>query len=65
MEKKKQGGARANAGRKPIPNEKRRIQQYYFVEQQYIDKVGSKEAKAIAEQAIIKAAKRIVISPLL
>lgn len=50
------GGKRNGSGRKPLPVKKKSL--FVYVEETHIENVGGdKQAKAIAEQAIIKRSK--------
>lgn len=58
MEKQKRGGKRTGAGRKPLKEKKTPV--FAYVLESHVDTVGGKEsAKAIAEQAIIRQARKI------
>lgn len=57
MAKKKQGGNPKKAGRKPV--EDKAVQFCIYPRQSVIDAIGLDNAKAIAMEALEKAAKRI------
>lgn len=53
MKVKKRGGKRKNAGRKPLPSEKKRKSITIFPKQESIDSIGGEdEAKRVALEAI-------------
>lgn len=57
MAKKKHGGARKSAGRKPVDDPKIQLSIYPFTS--IINKLGIENAKTIAINALNKAAKKI------
>lgn len=57
MAKKKHGGPRENAGRKPLKDKKVQFSIYPY--RSVIDTLGLENAKTIAMEALEKAAKRI------
>jgi hypothetical protein len=55
--KKTHGGARKNAGRKPVDDPK--IQLPIYPLKSVVDKLGVEQAKVIAVEALMKAAKKL------
>jgi len=60
MAKKKHGGARSGAGRKPVDDPK--VQLAIYPLKSMVDKLGAEQAKVIAIEAITKAAKKMIKS---
>ena len=53
MKKKRQGGARIGAGRKPLPDGEKKVTITIYPKQKYIDILGGKEsASLVALKAI-------------
>lgn len=57
MAKKKHGGSRKGAGRKPVNDPK--VQLTIYPQKSIIDTLGPEQAKTIAIEAITKAAKKM------